>query len=107
MSSPWVGREVGVAASAKIRILPIIIETVPDDSWPAQLAGTSHVDFRRAEDYRRSFQRLVDSVLGSGGEAVYLTAKEAVSAGEGQVHCDRRVIWHIATRRCDPILTRK
>jgi hypothetical protein len=78
MSSPWVAREVDMAINGDVGLIPALIETVPEGSWPAQLSGASHADFRRAEEYRRSFQRLVDRVLGSDGAAVYLTAKEAI-----------------------------
>jgi hypothetical protein len=79
LSSPWVARELRVATNANVGVLPVIVDDAPDDSWPKELSETAHVDFRRANDYRRSLQRLVDSLLGVAGEALYLSAKEAVS----------------------------
>jgi hypothetical protein len=78
MSSPWVTRELEIADQAGVQILPAVLD---DDSseWPAQLSEAAPIDFRRPEEYRRSFQRLFDGILGEETRAAYLTAKQAIA----------------------------
>lgn len=74
----WVDREIGIAESAGVRVLPVLLEDVPA-AWAPRFAGLAHVDFRRAEEYRRSLHRLMCAIEDVPVKGRFLRAKEAVA----------------------------
>ncbi|MFJ5308114.1 toll/interleukin-1 receptor domain-containing protein [Streptomyces sp. NPDC088350] len=74
----WVEREIQIAESTSIRVLPVLLEDVPV-SWAPSFAGLAHVDFRRHREYRRSLHRLICAIEDVPERGRFLRAKEAVA----------------------------
>lgn len=72
-ASAWVAWEVEYAESLNRRVLPVLLDQ--SRSWVTENRAFS--DFRRPEDYRRSFFRLVGEIKGSSAVAKLLSAKDA------------------------------
>jgi hypothetical protein len=74
----WVEREIQIAKSADVRILPVLLEDVPV-SWAPSFAGLAHADFRRHREYRRSLHRLICAIEDVPVRGRFLRAKDAVA----------------------------
>jgi hypothetical protein len=76
--SAWVEREIEVAESTGVRVLPVLLEDVPG-RWADRVARLAPADFRRPQEYRRSTHRLIAAIEGRADRAGFLRAKEAVA----------------------------
>lgn len=74
----WVEREIQIARSTGVRVLPVLLEDVPV-SWAPSFAGLAHADFRRHREYRRSLHRLICAIEDVPVRGRFLRAKEAVA----------------------------
>ncbi|MCX4738116.1 toll/interleukin-1 receptor domain-containing protein [Streptomyces antibioticus] len=76
--SYWVEREIQIAKSVGVRVLPVLLEDIPA-SWAPSFTGLAHVDFRRHREYRRSLHRLICAIEDVPLRGRFLHAKEAVA----------------------------
>lgn len=63
--SEWVKREVDIAmnqeiARRRVKVLPILIESLPLDAMPSFLVGKLYADFSTEEGYRDALQKLLE-----------------------------------------------
>jgi hypothetical protein len=96
MRSQWCQREVEFAVQFNKRILPVLVESVPDDIIPPQLARLQYLVLTNIDD-ERAFGSLVDAIYagakygqGAQGNNVFLSYRRAEDA-----HVAGRIYDHL------------
>jgi hypothetical protein len=110
--SVWVEREIQVAESLGVRVLPVLPEDVPG-AMADRVSRAAPADFRQAREYRRATHRLIAAIEdrpargGSGGVGVRRgrTLGGAVHPGPAGGREARSGAAHLDCRVFDPTLT--